>query len=297
VDAAGLGAYLTGAHQRRITGALAPLLRGAPLSKRASSRLVGRMKRLCEPWRQRSLAAARGGSRDLDAMALRVRLAQKVVPAPVVVALGVRADGQQVGLDLARLTSEATTAWPGVLEGLSARGLRRPRLCVIDGNPGLRAAVETTWPGVAGPRCTVHQRRNLDRQAPTHAVEEIRTDDHELVDAETLSAARQASRACLSTWRARAPKVVESLEEAGEDLLTCSRFPRSQWNSRRTPHAIERFNGEFRRRVQTPGAWPTTQAAELLLFGVVTSGQIRMRRLEGWRDLAPDAAEEAPRAA
>jgi transposase-like protein len=91
--------------------------------------------------------------------------------------------------------------------------------------------------------------------------------------------------------------VVESLEEAGEDLLTCSRFPRSQWNSRRTPHASERFNGEFRRRVQTPGAWPTAQAAELLLFGVVTSGQMRMRRLEGWRDLAPDAVEEAPRAA
>jgi hypothetical protein len=83
------------------------------------------MKSLCEPWRQRSLTAARGGSLDLDAMALRVRLAQKVVPAPVVVALGVRADGQQVGLDLARLTSEATTAWPGVLEGRRARGLRR----------------------------------------------------------------------------------------------------------------------------------------------------------------------------
>jgi transposase-like protein len=297
VDAAGLGASLTGAHQRRITGARAPLRRGAPLSKRASSRLVGRMKRLCEPWCQRSLAAARGGSRDLDAMALRVRLAQKVVPAPVVVALGVRADGQKVGLDLARLTSEATTAWPGVLDGRRARGLRRPRLCVIDGNPGLRAAVETTWPGVAVQRCTVHKRRNLDRQAPTQAVEEIRTDYHEIVYAETLGATRQASRACLSTWRARAPKVVESLEEAGEDLLTCSRLPKRQWNSLRTPHAIERFNGEFRRRVKTPGALPTTQAAAWRLVGVVTSGQMRMRRLEGWRDREPDAAEEAPRAA
>jgi transposase-like protein len=148
-----------------------------------------------------------------------------------------------------------------------------------------------------GPRGTVHQRRKLDRQAPTQAVEEIRTDAHELVDAEPLRAARQASRACLSTWRARAPQGVARLEEAGEDLLTCSRFPKSQWNSRRTPHASERFNGAFRRRVQTPGAWPTTQAAAWLLGGVVTSGPMRMRRLEGWRDLAPDAAEAAPRTA
>jgi transposase-like protein len=297
VDAAVLGAYLTGAHQRRIKGALAPLLRGAPLSKSAISRLVGRMKSLFEQWRQRSLAAERCVYLYLDAMALRVRLAQKVVPAPVLVALGIRADGQKVVLDLELLTSEATTAWQGFLEGLSARGLRRPRLCVIDGNPGLRAAVETTWPGVAVQRCTVHKRRKLERHAPTHAVEEIRTDDHEIVYAETLGAARQAYRAFLSTWRARAPQGVESLEEAGEDLLTCSRFPKSQWNSRRTTNAIERFNGEFRRRVKTQGALPTTQAAELLLFGLVTSGQIRMRRIDGWRDLAPDAAEEAPRAA
>ncbi len=297
VDEAVLGAYLTGANQRRIKGALAPLLRGAPLSKSAISRLVGRMKSLFEAWRQRALAQDRCVYLYLDAVALRVRLAQKVVTAPVLVALGVRANGQKVVLDLEVLTSEATIAWQGLLEGLSARGLRRPRLCVIDGNPGLRAAVETTWPGVAVPRGTVHKLRNLERHAPKHAIEEIRTDYHAIVYAETLSAARHAYRAFLGKWRARAPKVVESLEEAGEDLLTFYRFPRSQWKSLRTTNAIERFNGEFRRRVKTQGALPTAQAAELLLFGLITSGQIRMRRIDGWRDLAPDAAEEAPQAA
>ena len=48
---------------------------------------------------------------------------------------------------------------------------------------------------------------------------------------------------------------------------------------------IERLNGEFRRRVKTQGSLPSAQAAELLLFGLVLSGQIRMRRLDGWRDL------------
>src|SRR5262245_43642507 len=46
VDAALLGTYLSGTNGRRIKGALAPLLRGAPLSKSAVSRLLGRVKAL-----------------------------------------------------------------------------------------------------------------------------------------------------------------------------------------------------------------------------------------------------------
>jgi transposase-like protein len=43
VDEAILGVYLSGTNTRRIRGALAPLLRGGPLSKDAVSRLVGRL--------------------------------------------------------------------------------------------------------------------------------------------------------------------------------------------------------------------------------------------------------------
>jgi Transposase, Mutator family len=44
VDEAILGVYLSGTNTRRLRGALAPLLRGAPLSKDAVSRLVGRLR-------------------------------------------------------------------------------------------------------------------------------------------------------------------------------------------------------------------------------------------------------------
>ena len=43
VDEAILGVYLSGTNTRRIKSALAPLLRGGPLSKDAVSRLVGRL--------------------------------------------------------------------------------------------------------------------------------------------------------------------------------------------------------------------------------------------------------------
>lgn len=291
VEGALLGTYLTGTNQRRIKGALSPLLRGAPLSKSAISRLVGRLKELFDRWRKQDLGKEKIRVLYLDAIALRVRIAQKVVSVPVLVALGVRGDGEKVVLDLELLTSESTEAWGGLMAGLIGRGMKRPRLCIIDGNKGLRAAVETHWPGIAVQRCTVHKLRNLERHVPKHAIEEVRTDYHQIVYADSLEAARRAYSEFMVKWTKRAPKVAASLEEAGKELLTFYQFPESQWKSLRTTNAIERLNGEFRRRVKTQGSLPNAQAAELLLFGLLSSGQIRMRRMDGWRELnqIPDA--------
>src|SRR5678816_25663 len=105
VDSALLGCYLSGANGRRIRGALSPLLRGAPLSKSAISRIVGRLQALFTDWRQRSLKEEAVVGVYLDAIGLRVRIANKVVSAPVLVALAVKADGQKVVLDLELLQS------------------------------------------------------------------------------------------------------------------------------------------------------------------------------------------------
>lgn len=285
VDAALIGTYLSGANQRRIKGALSPLLRGAPLSKSAISRLVGRLNSLFETWRKQSLGEERVAILYLDAIGLRVRIAKKVVSAPVLVALGARSDGQKVVLDLELLSSESTDAWGGMLTGLIERGLSRPRLCVMDGSKGLRAAVEQSWPGLLVQRCTVHKLRNLERHVPRHALEEVRMDYHRIVRADSLSAAQQAYREFIADWSKRAPKVAESLKEAGEELLTFYRFPHHQWKSLRSTNTIERLNGEFRRRVKTQGSLPNAQAAERLLFGLLISGQIRMRRIDGWRQM------------
>ncbi len=285
VDSALLGCYLSGANGRRIRGALSPLLRDAPLSKSAISRIVGRLQSLFSQWRQGSLKGESMIVLYLDAIALRVRIANKVVSAPVLVALGVKADGHKGVLALELLQSESGECWSGLVEGLVHRGLKRPRLVIIDGNKGLRAAVDKNWPGIEVQRCTVHKLRNLERYTPKHALEEVKSDYHRIVQAESLDQARKAYREFIVKWKKLAPKVAVSLEEGGEELLTFYSFPTSQWKSLRTTNAIERLNGEFRRRVKTQGSLPSAEAAELLLFGLIISGQIRMRRIDGWRDL------------
>ena len=285
VDQALLGCYLSGANGRRIRGALSPLLRGSPLSKSAISRLVGRLEALFSQWRSRSLATEAVVFLYLDAIALRVRIAKKVVSVPVLVGLGVKADGQKVILDLELFQSESSSCWEGFVEGMVSRGLKAPLLVIIDGNKGLRGAVEKNWPGTGVQRCTVHKLRNLERHAPRHALEEVKSDYHRIVYAESVEQAKQAYREFISKWKKLAPKVVVSLEEAGEELLTYYRFPKSQWKSLRTTNAIERLNGEFRRRVKTQSSLPDARTAERLLFGLVISGQIHMRRIDGWQDL------------
>jgi transposase-like protein len=285
VDQALLGCYLSGANGRRIRGALSPLLRGSPLSKSAISRLVGRLEALFSQWRSRSLASEAVVVMYLDAIALRVRIAKKVISVPVLVVLGVKEDGQKVIMDLELFQSESSSCWEGFVEGLVSRGLKTPLLAIIDGNKGLRSALGKNWPSTLVQRCTVHKLRNLERYAHRHAIEEIKSDYHKIVYAESLEQANKAQRDFISKWKKLAPKVVVSLEEAGDELLTFYRFPKSQWKVLRTTNAIERLNGEFRRRVKTQSSLPDARAAERLLFGLIISGQIQMRRIDGWQDI------------
>ena len=88
------------------------------------------------------------------------------------------------------------------------------------------------------------------------------------------------------TWAKRCPGVVTSLREGGDELLTFFRFPKTQWKTLRTTNVIERLHEEFRRRVKTQGSLPSEDAALILLFSLVASGQIKLRRIDGWRKIA-----------
>ena len=43
-----------------------------------------------------------------------------------------------------------------MLDDLIRRGLRRPEFLIVDGAPGLEAAIAAVWDGVPVQRCTVH---------------------------------------------------------------------------------------------------------------------------------------------
>ena len=98
----------------------------------------------------------------------------------------------------------------------------------------------------------------------------------------------------MKKWRPRCPPVIASFEEAGDELFTFLHFPPMQWKALRTTNALERINEEFRRRTKTQAMLPNADAVLLLLFALLRSGQVRLRRLDGWRSLpAARAPQEA----
>ncbi len=285
VEQSVLGVYLSGSNTRRIRGALEPLLTGAALSKSAVSRLVLRLEESYRTWQGRDLAEEKIVYLYLDAIYPKVRSGGRVVSLPVLVALGVQENGEKVLLSLMTTGAESADGWQLLLDDLATRKMGRPRLVISDGNAGLAAALDRLWPGLPHQRCTVHKLRNLLAKAPKHTHEAVREEYHRMVYAETLEVARKVREAFLLKWKKQCPGVAASLEEAGENLLTFYRFPESQWRSLRTTNAIERMQLEFRRRVKTQAALPNEGAVLRVFFGLWISGQMKLHRINGYRDI------------
>ena len=297
VNEAVAGVYLSGGNTRRIRGALRPLLKNAPLSKSAVSRIVTTLRGEWETWSRQSLADLNVVYLYLDAIALKVRSAGRVTGLPVLAAVAVLADGTKRLVSLEVCGAESGAAWEGFLQGLIDRGLKAPRLCIIDGNAGLHRAITLAWRATKIQRCAVHKLRNILRKVPHHAHEEVTADFHLIVYASGLDTARAARDAFVRKWAKRCAGAVDSLNEAGDDLLTFYSFPKEQWKTIRTTNVIERMNGEFRRRVKTQGSFPTVDCAIVLLYSLVASGQINLRRLDGYEKIVNVIAHEEEAAA
>jgi putative transposase len=174
-----------------------------------------------------------------------------------------------------------------------ARNLGTPVLAVIDGNPGLAAALRMRWPQIALQRCTNHKLWNLLAKAPAHLREELAEDYRRMIYAPNRAAVEQARVGFLRKWKLRCKAASASFEEADDELFTFTAFPASQWKALRTTNALERINEEFRRRTKTQASLPSEEAVLFLLFGLLRSGQVKLRRLVGWQDLATSQMEAA----
>jgi len=288
-DALIASTYLSGTNTRRVRRALAALFGGA-VSKDTVSRVWRKVKSDWEAWSARPLGEEPIVRLILDGTVVRVRLDRQATSISLLVVIGVREDGQKVLLSIKSMGGETTEAWRAVLDDLVARGLRRPQFVIADGAPGLLRALAAVWDGVPLQRCTVHKHRNLLAHAPERLHEEISTDYTDMIYAETPEEIEERRRAFLRKWRLRHRAVADSLEEAGEALFAFVRLPPSQWKSARTTNAVERLHEEFRRRIKTQTVLPCSETAAMLFWALLASGQIRMRKVDGWQTLAKPLA-------
>lgn len=285
VDAALLGLYFGGVNTRRVKQAIRPLLKNSPLSKSSISRVIVQLQAYFENWSQRDLSGEDIRYMYLDATFMPVRCGGKAERLPIMVAIGVRSTGEKVLLSLAVMGVESTAAWSGFVTNMADRGLKRIELAIVDGNKGLTRALLELWPNLAIQRCTVHKLWNLLGHAPKSLQGEVKADYDKIINADDIEEAKEAYAAFMRKWSRKAESVARSLEDAGMDLLSFMSFPKEQWRSLKTTNIVERLNLEFRRRTKTQGVFPTQSSILVLLFGLVASGMVRMRKIGGYETM------------
>ena len=284
-DALIASCYLAGTNTRRVRRALGALFAGT-VGKDTVSRVWRKVKSDWDVWNGRPLAEEPIVRLILDGTVVRVRLDRKATSISLLVVLGVREDGQKMLLAIKSMGGESAEAWRTVLDDLVKRGLRRPEFLIVDGAPGLDKAIAAVWDGVPVQRCTVHKHRNLLAHAPERLHEEIGADYTDMIYAATREEIEARRKTFIRKWRLKHRAVADSLEEAGDRLFTFTRLPPSQWRSARTTNAIERLHEEFKRRIKTQTVLPSADTAAMLFWALLASGQINMRKVDGWQTLA-----------
>jgi putative transposase len=288
-DALIASAYLSGTNTRRVRRALGALFGGA-IGKDTVSRVWRKVKGDWDAWNARSLKDESIIRLILDGTVVRVRLDKKSTSISLLIALGVRRDGQKVLLAVKNMGGESEAAWRVFLDDLVKRGLSTPELVIVDGAPGLEKALVALWPDALVQRCTVHKHRNLLAHAPDRLHEELSADYKDMIYANTKQDVEAKRKAFIRKWRLKCLAVAASLEEAGDKLFTFTRFPKSQWKSVRTSNAIERLHEEFKRRIKTQTLLPSAETAAMLFWALLASGQITMRKVDGWEGLSEKAS-------
>src|SRR5881398_699995 len=285
------GAYLAGTNTRRVRRALAAVF-GGTVGKDTVSRVWRKVKADWEAWNARSLAEEPIVRLILDGTVVRVRLDRKATSLSLLVVLGVRDDGQKVLLAIKSMGGESGEAWRTVLDDLIKRGLQRPEFLIVDGAAGLDKAIAAVWDGVPAQRCTVHKHRNLLAHAPERLHDEVTADYTDMIYAATPEEIEARRKAFIRKWRLKHHAVADSLEEAGDHLFTFAQLPPSQWRSARTTNAIERLHEEFKRRIKTQTVLPSAETAAMLFWALLASGQINMRKVDGWQTLATSTIDQ-----
>jgi transposase-like protein len=195
----------------------------------------------------------------IDATYVKARDAGRIVSTATIIAVGVNTDGRREVLGVATGPSEAETFWKTFLRSLADRGLRGVKLVIGDDHKGLRAAASRVF-HASLQRCRVHWMRNALAHVPTKQRPGVIAMIKTIFAQETAQDVRAQWKAITDALRDRAPKLAALMDEARDDVLAYTVFPKEHWPQIASTNPIERLNGEIKRRSDVVGIFPNERA-------------------------------------
>ena len=263
--------YLLGVSTRRVER-LAGSLGVTRLSKSQVSVMAGELDEMVASFRSRPLDAGPYAFVWIDALTQKVREGGRTVNVHALIATGVNADGKReiLGLDVA--SSEDGAGWLAFLRGLAARGLAGVQLVTSDCHHGLRDAIAAVLPGASWQRCRAHYSRNLATKVPKSAQPWVSTLVRTIFEQPDAASVHAQHAQVVTALEAKFPAAAEHLDDARDDILAFTAFPREVWRQVWSNNPQERLNKEVRRRTDVVGIFPGRDAI-IRLVGAVLAEQ------------------------
>ena len=133
-------------------------------------------------------------------------------------------------------------------------------------------AIAAVLPGAAWQRCRAHYARNLATRVPKSAQPWVSTLVRTIFEQPDAASVRTQHQQVVTALEAKFPAAAEHLDEARDDILAFTAFPREIWRQVWSNNPQERLNKEIRRRTDVVGIFPSRDAI-IRLVGAVLAEQ------------------------
>ena len=263
--------YLLGVSTRRVEK-LAAAMGVTSLSKSQVSVMAAELDELVESFRSRRLDGGPYTFVWIDALTQKVREGGRTINVHCLIATGVNAGGHREILGVEVTSSEDGAGWLAFLRGLVARGLSGVALVTSDDHAGLVNAIASVLPGAAWQRCRTHYHRNLLTKIPKSAQPWVSTLVRTIFEQPDAQSVRAQHAQVVAALEAKLPQAAAHLDEARDDILAFTAFPREVWRQIWSNNPQERLNKEIRRRTDVVGIFPGRDAI-IRLVGAVLAEQ------------------------
>lgn len=258
---------IQGVSTRKVS-AITEKLCGSHFSAQTVSQLCKELDTAVESFRNRPLT---WNYPFLCADATYVRQHSKdrgVISVGLFIVLGVREDGVREVLGFSVSEKESQTTWKEMFQSLKNRGLHGVQLITSDAHCGIQKAILEAFSGCAWQRCQTHFSRNVLEVCPGKWVPELKKRLRDMYEAPNLEECKRRRDAICADFCLKAPKSMKVLEAGWNDIVAIYAYPPSLRKKIRTSNAVERVNGEIKRRESVIRIFPNT-ASILRLMGAI----------------------------
>lgn len=263
--------YLAGVSTRRVDK-LVKTLGIEGISKSQVSKMAKSLDEMVESFRNRPLDAGPYPYLWLDALVQKCREGGRIANVATLTAIAVNSDGHREVLGVDVVTSEDGAGWLDFLRNLKARGLSGVALITSDAHPGLKDAIEATFPGATWQRCRTHFMRNLLCRVPKASQDLVATVVRSIFAQPDAECVRAQYEQVTDQLEGKFSEAAKLLGQAEEEILAFAAFPKEHWRQVWSNNPLERLNREIRRRTDVVGIFPN-RAAVIRLVGAVLAEQ------------------------